>query len=368
MSKTMLTAHAGSDGYRSNSKEFIEQMLKCGVDALEVDVRSHEGYLYLSHDALSEAELEDALSLESCFELMAGYPCEKTLINLDCKEEDVGLIAITLAKKYDLYDRIFLTGSHQIANYSDEDLNKIWMNIEVQDHLSKNNNEMRAYLQELYLQGIRYINTHYQFASLFFLSVAQEIGLAVSVWTIDQRHIIDYFKQLSVYNITSNSVLEYTQGTINNRIVYASNFMLTELQNKSNIRIPFNVPKGAYELHISFQYDPSQSSDAVAIKQIVAAKNIYPRTESEKIDVILNKVLPIDNLLTLSLSKDGRYLGGYHNKNNDISLIINEDYASLGFETARIEPAEWELQINCHCIASKCIHIKLKIEVYCYEK
>lgn len=138
---------------------------------------------------------------------------------------------------------------------------------------------------------------------------------------------------------------------------------LSAFDTQSNIQLPFIVKDNYTTMAIYFTYSPNKSNDYIAKEQVRQALEKYSLPGASAEELKVNNYLPVDNLITLSLSKNGQYLGGHHNKSNDQKIILSEKEASHGFWPVKIEPASWELQLNCHCIASKHVDAKVRIEV-----
>lgn len=137
---------------------------------------------------------------------------------------------------------------------------------------------------------------------------------------------------------------------------------LTDQQTQTNIKIPFEIQEDYKKLVIHFDYGPDFSSDEAAQSQVQEAIQKFVFDGSPKEDYIVANYLPIENFITLSLSKNGNYLGGHHNKAKEQTVSLSSNQASLGFWPTTIEPSKWELQLNCHCIASKKVEVNIRIE------
>lgn len=145
--------------------------------------------------------------------------------------------------------------------------------------------------------------------------------------------------------------------------IFEIDLELSAFNTQSNIKLPFIVKDNHSTMTIYFTYLPDKSRDYIAKEQVRQALEKYSLPEASPEDLKVNNYLPVENLITLSLSKDGQYLGGHHNKSNDQKIVLSEKEASHGFWPVKVEPANWELQLNCHCIASKNVEAKVRIEV-----
>lgn len=146
-------------------------------------------------------------------------------------------------------------------------------------------------------------------------------------------------------------------------VILNQNDQLSGRDTQTNYKIPFQITKPAHQLTIFFQYGPDWSDDHVAQHQVAAAIERYVLPGAPQAELDVANYLPIENFITLSLSKDGNYLGAHHNKAKSQQIQLSAQTASLGFWPVPIAPGEWELQLNCHCIASERVDVQVRIEV-----
>lgn len=140
-------------------------------------------------------------------------------------------------------------------------------------------------------------------------------------------------------------------------------YQLSAEDTQTNIKIPFLISNEFRQLKIFFEYGPEHSSDEAARKQVEKAIEKYVFDGAPEEEYIVENYLPVENFVTVSLSKNDNYLGGHHNKSKQQIVTITEKSASLGFWPTEITPGEWELQLNCHCIASEELEATVRIEV-----
>ncbi|EKU93913.1 Uncharacterised protein [Alloiococcus otitis] len=146
------------------------------------------------------------------------------------------------------------------------------------------------------------------------------------------------------------------------QVLLDKDFRLSGRDTQTNIKLNFTIEEAFNFLQINFTYSPGQSSDQVAQDQVKEAILKYSLTQGARDRTRLEDFLPVDNFITLSLAKDGHYLGGYHNKSKDQKILISREDASLGFWPVDHLSGQWEAQLNCHCIASKALSASLRIE------
>lgn len=209
----MITAHSGSDGYGDNSRRFVETMLDQVVDAFEVDCRlATDGLLYLWHDAVLNGW--DYLSLAEVYQMMARHTNQKSLINVDCKTEDVGPLALALAHTYGVTDRVRLSGGLPLADFTPEQRGQLFYNLEnkldwqewpIADDLLK-----RA-LAQIAHTGVKVVQSYYKLINAHYVDLIHQAGLALSVWTIDDLEVLTQYLAMGVDHITTNRALAYRQ-------------------------------------------------------------------------------------------------------------------------------------------------------------
>lgn len=206
----MITAHAGSDGYRANSISFINKMLDEGVEALEIDCTiTEDGIIYLRHDPV--LDIRGLLTLDLAFELIASHHNKETKIIIDCKNVAIGRITLDKAEFYELKDRIILSGKINYGDFSYEEREQLFYNVENEIYL-RDEFSIEDFTQALnrwYEDGIRYIQSNHEYISLELLHLIDESKLHLSVWTVDDFNLIKKYQAKGVYNIITDRALEY---------------------------------------------------------------------------------------------------------------------------------------------------------------
>lgn len=211
-SNTVITAHAGSDGYKPNSYEFIQSMLDSNVDALEIDCQmSSKSEVYLSHDPLDD--YSEALSLIDVYQLLIDSNNTKIILNVDCKQDSIPLYAINKAKEFGVFNQIVISGKINISDINPADRNQLFFNLENLIDISKLSSmdisELRDLLQDLYSKGIRKIQLPYTAVFDELLHLLNEMKLKLCVWTVDDSLLIKDLLNRGCYNITTNIALDY---------------------------------------------------------------------------------------------------------------------------------------------------------------
>ncbi|WP_028273410.1 hypothetical protein [Atopococcus tabaci] len=137
--------------------------------------------------------------------------------------------------------------------------------------------------------------------------------------------------------------------------------VLTPADNQTNIPLTFQLEKEYERLVIEFAYGPSHATEAEAFEQVREALGNYFPSDEPVADELVRAHLPVENLVTLSLSYNGEYLGARHTKERDLKVVLSEEKASLGFAPQPILPGKWEVQLNAHSVASEKVIANLRV-------
>lgn len=190
-----VTAHAGALKTEDNTLESVKAGLECvGSGCIEVDVRFlKDGTPVLHHNKASES----CTRLEDVFRLMQDY---KGSINLDLKEHSRSFAEGTaeMAIRYGLQERAFFTG------VSAENLPAVirtglryYLNCEPTDD---NAMALLETAQQMEAEGL---NIHYKLCTEKLVNNAHEMGLKISVWTVNSRPHMKKMIRMGVDNITT---------------------------------------------------------------------------------------------------------------------------------------------------------------------
>lgn len=136
------------------------------------------------------------------------------------------------------------------------------------------------------------------------------------------------------------------------------NFELTPVDDKTNIPFFFEIEKEVDELIIELRFSPQDVEESLARKLIEKEllDNEYDYDESTIV-----KTLPLKNLLTCSLSKDGQYIGNHHYKSSEQLIKIKKNSSSLGYNAIGELAGKWKINLHQHCVASQKISVQLVV-------
>ena len=136
------------------------------------------------------------------------------------------------------------------------------------------------------------------------------------------------------------------------------NGVLTADDNKTNIKLSFDVPDGVKSLRVEYKYNPKFVEDKEkSIDMIRAACEEY----DEKIDDY-EQYLPLANLVTLSFDDKNGYRGACHRHPNEQSIVISSNGSTPGIINAPVESGEWSVTLNVHFVGSDKVEYSIDIE------
>lgn len=179
-----VTAHTGCMGTNDNSLEAITEGAKY-ADIVEFDIRfENNGTPVLSHDAPKGNEV----TFEEAVKLLKTLPDLK--INIDIKSTDNLSAVVEIAKKYDIFPRIFFTGVD--SNFVDavrEQTKDVpyYLNVSVKKRKNKKPDYLASLVDTVKKAGAVGINFNRKTASKELVEAFHEAGLLVSIWTVNKK-------------------------------------------------------------------------------------------------------------------------------------------------------------------------------------
>ena len=196
-----VTAHAGALDTEENSLDNFQKVLTyLGIDVLECDLRFQDGVPVLSHLPSISG---DPVTLGELFALAAATDCG---VNLDLREIWGGDLAQAslLAEEYGIEDRVFFTGVHIVFLLAASKL-KLPYYYNAYPLLSFSSLANRLTCAFAKRIGAVGLNLPYYFCSENLVKTAHEMGLLVSVWTVDDEGAMHEMIAMGVDNITTRS-------------------------------------------------------------------------------------------------------------------------------------------------------------------
>lgn len=222
-----ITAHTGCMGTPDNSAESARFGIESGADIVEDDIRAtRDGFLVLSHDdivpladgteggisGMTMAELEARAvrppqPLEPVLKFVVGAG---KIMNLDIKSDDSILPVSELIDKLGFADRVFLSGCEYpralLVSQRAPRLRKL-LNVDVRAFLDSSYPEaVRRQCEEALAAGCFGLNLPFRLVRPDLLEAAENAGLEVYVWTVDEETQMRTFAEMGVRSITTRCV------------------------------------------------------------------------------------------------------------------------------------------------------------------
>lgn len=124
---------------------------------------------------------------------------------------------------------------------------------------------------------------------------------------------------------------------------------------------PFSFEGRFSQMKITYSYTPKRYEDKPAAKEEIV--RCYARYGLNATEKDIEAELPLNNLITISLDKDGEYIGGAHRHNNDAVYTVSEQGSSPGFCDTAVTGGLWRIALSAHCILSPSVTVRVKAEV-----
>ncbi|MDD3946542.1 MAG: glycerophosphodiester phosphodiesterase [Clostridia bacterium] len=202
----IITAHGGSLGTGRNTYRYFGKMTGYKIDAIEVDIMKRGKILYLAH-VVPALFARRAIPLSYVFEY-----CKKHNVMVNCDVKRKGLVkpVLELAKEMGAEQFIYFTGSVYHKEIDNLDGGIAYVNTSFYKRkfplCLENLEKIKEYLDSFKNPRIKGINIPYRYASNEFVKKAKEIGLGLSIYTVDDAALLERLIPLCPDNITTNRI------------------------------------------------------------------------------------------------------------------------------------------------------------------
>lgn len=200
----MITGHGGALNTGRNTFRYFNTISSYSVDAIEVDIWKLGKTLFLSH-ILPKLPLSRAIKLEFVFDF-----CKKYDVKVNCDVKFKGLVkpVVELAKKMGATRYLIFTGAVCPEEIADLTEGEAYVNTSFYNKkyplTIENLPKIKEYLDSFHNSHIAGINIDYRYASNEFIAKAKEIGLPLSIYTVDDKRVLSRLIPQNVANITTN--------------------------------------------------------------------------------------------------------------------------------------------------------------------
>lgn len=147
-------------------------------------------------------------------------------------------------------------------------------------------------------------------------------------------------------------------------VLFEQDYCWSPQDAQHDVPFAFTCPDGTAEIRLYFTFSPGkETADEIcrpAVEKALARYyDCYPR---ELQPMQADRFLPVKNLITISLDKDGRYIGNAHRWDTNQEHILTTTSASRGFTPPDRLDGPWSGMLHLHEIISPVCRGTLRIE------
>ncbi len=138
---------------------------------------------------------------------------------------------------------------------------------------------------------------------------------------------------------------------------------ITKEERFQHLEFPFTLEKDFTRLLIKYSYSPKNYIGEDFRLAYEAFKEAYGDVEVQKSEVC--KELPLKNHVTLSLLKEGEWLGTAHRHAEKLEVEVCKAVPTVGFKPFKPTEGSYAIVLSTHAVLSE--KIEVSIEVLAYE-
>lgn len=202
----MITAHGGALNTGRNTYAYFKAMEDLAMEAIEVDIRLKNGVLYLGHLHVPFRKSK-RIPLRFAFEF-----CKKYNKRINCDVKRAGLVKPVqqLAEELGIEHLVYFTGS--VSPEEVKDLGGCDLYVNNSFYATKflltttNLPKIKEYLDSFNSERVKGININYLLTNRELWLKAMELGIGVSIFTVDNEQVLEQIINLGFDNITTNKV------------------------------------------------------------------------------------------------------------------------------------------------------------------
>jgi glycerophosphoryl diester phosphodiesterase len=202
----MITAHGGALNTGRNTKKYFELMANLNADAIEVDIRSKKGELFLGHTHIPFMK-KNRIPFSYVLEFCKKY---NKRVNCDVKEKGLVKPIQQMAEAMGIEHLIYFTGS--VSQDQVKDLGKCELYVNDTFLLPKfiitssNLPKIKEYLDSFNSPSLKGLNVNCLYVSKKVCLEAKALGLGVSIYTVDDEQALEELVNMDFDNVTTNKI------------------------------------------------------------------------------------------------------------------------------------------------------------------
>lgn len=139
-------------------------------------------------------------------------------------------------------------------------------------------------------------------------------------------------------------------------------FAFTEADVRKNILLPFRTERPYDRLAIRLHYGPKAIRDPeIILPQIRKCVETYFPAGYQLTEEDMKEYDALLNFVTLSLDKDGAYVGCAHRHPPEQTLVISEQGSSWGFAPTAAAAGDWRVVLHVQAVVVGTVDYRLQV-------
>lgn len=200
----LITAHGGAMRTGRNSQLYFNTIHKYDIDVIEVDVRKRGDLLYIAHLKVLFANKQ--IPLKYVFDYALKHNLK---VNCDLKDKGIVGDVIKLARDIGAEEHLIFTGNLMLSDIDKITIGDAYVNRAFFRPLVpcvEDAENIKTMLDNCGNKNIKGININYKYATDAFIERAHQIGLNLSIYTIDKPYELKRIMSYRPHNVTTNIV------------------------------------------------------------------------------------------------------------------------------------------------------------------
>ena len=137
-------------------------------------------------------------------------------------------------------------------------------------------------------------------------------------------------------------------------IILERTFRLTREQHKTHARDSFEVEPGTKKLFVDFRFSPAVVDDrSLLARKFEEEASVFPPMKRKMFEsYFLEAGRTLMNMVTLTLSGPGGFVGCAHNQGDRPVIVISEEQSSPGFFRGAPAAGTWVVTVSAFSVYS----------------
>lgn len=147
-------------------------------------------------------------------------------------------------------------------------------------------------------------------------------------------------------------------------ILFHKTWQWTPADTKTDVSFSFTCPEHTEALCLTFSFSPDALREEQACLPPIehALEQYYDGRDRNREPMEASGFLPLKNLITLSLSREGVYMGNAHRWQASQVHVLTKEKADPGFTVPERLEGDWEGMLHLHAICTSACGGELTVE------